>query len=83
MKMDASNNDVPPTYEVRGFPTLFWVPKNDKTKPVKYEVCLNFLAINMKGWHTFFLLMAYFFLYRVAEMLKISLSTLQSRQQMN
>lgn len=26
-KMDATANDVPPGYEVRGFPTLFWKPK--------------------------------------------------------
>ncbi|XP_034245392.1 protein disulfide-isomerase A3 [Thrips palmi] len=37
VKMDASNNDVPSPFEVRGFPTLYWVPKNSKSKPVKYE----------------------------------------------
>ncbi|XP_046403308.1 protein disulfide-isomerase A3 [Ischnura elegans] len=37
VKMDASNNDVPPPYEVRGFPTLYWAPKDDKANPVKYE----------------------------------------------
>lgn len=37
VKMDASNNDVPSPFEVRGFPTLYWVPKNAKSKPVKYE----------------------------------------------
>lgn len=35
VKMDATTNDVPSTFEVRGFPTLFWVPKD--SKPVKYE----------------------------------------------
>ena len=48
MKMDASNNDVPSPFEVRGFPTLYWVPKNDKTKPVKYEVCHLCFIINRK-----------------------------------
>lgn len=37
VKMDATANDVPATYEVRGFPTLFWAPKDSKDKPVKYE----------------------------------------------
>ncbi|XP_008472131.1 probable protein disulfide-isomerase ER-60 [Diaphorina citri] len=35
--MDATANDVPSLFEVRGFPTLFWLPKNSKSKPVKYE----------------------------------------------
>ncbi|XP_059620059.1 protein disulfide-isomerase A3 [Phlebotomus argentipes] len=37
VKVDATANDVPPQFEVRGFPTLFWVPKDNKSKPVKYE----------------------------------------------
>ncbi|XP_063980859.1 protein disulfide-isomerase A3 [Diachasmimorpha longicaudata] len=36
-KMDATANDVPSTFEVRGFPTLYWIPKNAKDSPVKYE----------------------------------------------
>jgi len=36
IKMDATANDVPEAFEVRGFPTLFWLPKGSK-KPVKYE----------------------------------------------
>uniref|UniRef100_A0A915C788 Protein disulfide-isomerase n=3 Tax=Parascaris univalens TaxID=6257 RepID=A0A915C788_PARUN len=36
-KMDATANDVPPPFEVRGFPTLYWVPKNAKDKPVPYS----------------------------------------------
>lgn len=35
VKMDATANDVPPDFEVRGFPTLFWIPKGKKA--VKYE----------------------------------------------
>ena len=27
VKMDATANDVPPQFNVRGFPTLFWLPK--------------------------------------------------------
>ncbi len=34
--MDATANDVPELFEVRGFPTLFWLPKDSK-KPEKYE----------------------------------------------
>ncbi|KAL0278929.1 UNVERIFIED_CONTAM: hypothetical protein PYX00_000607 [Menopon gallinae] len=37
VKMDATSNDVPPLYDVRGFPTLYWSPKNSKSNPVRYE----------------------------------------------
>jgi protein disulfide isomerase family A protein 3 len=30
VKMDATANDVPPQFEVKGFPTLFWLPKGSK-----------------------------------------------------
>lgn len=33
--MDATANDVPPGFEVTGFPTLYFVPTNNQ--PVKYE----------------------------------------------
>lgn len=36
VKMDATANDVPPDFNVRGFPTIFWLPKDDKEKPVSY-----------------------------------------------
>jgi len=36
-KMDATANDVPPNYAVRGFPTIFFAPKNSKNSPRKYE----------------------------------------------
>lgn len=35
--MDATTNDVPSPYDVRGFPTLYWAPKDSKSSPVKYE----------------------------------------------
>jgi len=35
VKMDATANDVPSAFEVRGFPTIFWVKKGDK--PVSYN----------------------------------------------
>ncbi len=35
--MDATANDVPPMYEVKGFPTIFWSPKGKKTSPVPYN----------------------------------------------
>jgi len=35
VKMDATANDVPAGFEVRGFPTIFWVKKGDK--PVSYN----------------------------------------------
>ncbi|OQR74426.1 protein disulfide-isomerase A3-like [Tropilaelaps mercedesae] len=37
VKMDATANDVPAAFEVKGFPTLYWVPKNNKANPVRYD----------------------------------------------
>jgi len=37
VKMDATANDVPSTFDVRGFPTLYFAPKDGKDKPRKYE----------------------------------------------
>ncbi|VDM68878.1 unnamed protein product [Strongylus vulgaris] len=60
VKMDATANDVPPLFEVRGFPTLYWLPKNQKSEPIPYnggrEVkdFINFIAKHstdgLKGW---------------------------------
>ncbi|KAM9068347.1 protein disulfide-isomerase A3 [Sarcophilus harrisii] len=36
-KMDATANDVPSPYEVRGFPTIYFSPANSKQNPRKYE----------------------------------------------
>ncbi|KFO32996.1 protein disulfide-isomerase A3 [Fukomys damarensis] len=36
-KMDATSNDVPSPYEVRGFPTIYFSPANQKQSPKKYE----------------------------------------------
>jgi protein disulfide isomerase family A protein 3 len=30
VKMDATANDVPPSFSVSGFPTLFWIPSSTK-----------------------------------------------------
>lgn len=37
VKLDATTNDVPDGYNVRGFPTLYWVPKNSKDAPERYD----------------------------------------------
>lgn len=37
IKMDATANDVPGSFEVHGFPTLYWLPKTDKESPKRYE----------------------------------------------
>lgn len=37
VKIEATKNDVPPQFEVRGFPTLYWLPKGSKDKPVRYD----------------------------------------------
>jgi len=39
-KMDATENDVPSQYEVHGFPTIYFAPKNSKNSPRKFEVRL-------------------------------------------
>uniref|UniRef100_A0A4W3H468 Protein disulfide-isomerase A3 n=1 Tax=Callorhinchus milii TaxID=7868 RepID=A0A4W3H468_CALMI len=39
-KMDATANDVPSPYEVRGFPTIYFSPMGKKQSPKKYEVGL-------------------------------------------
>ncbi|KAL2093566.1 hypothetical protein ACEWY4_010878 [Coilia grayii] len=36
-KMDATANDVPSPYDVRGFPTIFFSPAGQKNSPKKYE----------------------------------------------
>ncbi|VDM95864.1 unnamed protein product [Thelazia callipaeda] len=36
-KMDATANDVPPQFQVQGFPTIYWVPKNKKNQPEPYS----------------------------------------------
>jgi len=36
VKMDATANDVPPQFDVRGFPTLYWLPKDSKN-PTAYN----------------------------------------------
>jgi len=38
--MDTTENDVPKQYEVQGYPTIYFAPKNSKNNPRKYEVRL-------------------------------------------
>lgn len=45
--MDATANDVDPIFDVRGFPTLYWLPKDGKTKPIRYEVFKKMKIINL------------------------------------
>lgn len=59
VKMDATANDVPPQFDVKGFPTLFWLPKTSK-KPVSYnggrelDDFIKYIAehasAELKGW---------------------------------
>jgi len=35
--MDATANDVPSTYEVRGFPTIYFASKDNKSSPKTYS----------------------------------------------
>ncbi|KAG8440591.1 hypothetical protein GDO86_006368 [Hymenochirus boettgeri] len=36
-KMDATANDVPSVYQVRGFPTIYFAPAGSKQSPKRYE----------------------------------------------
>lgn len=36
VKLDATANDIPPQFDVRGFPTIYFYPADTKT-PKKYE----------------------------------------------
>lgn len=36
-KMDATANDVPKPYDVKGFPTIYFAPKGSKNNPRSYE----------------------------------------------
>lgn len=36
-KIDATANDIPPAYNVRGFPTIYYAPKGGKTAPKQYD----------------------------------------------
>ncbi|XP_072535579.1 protein disulfide isomerase family A, member 7 [Salminus brasiliensis] len=36
-KMDATANDVPPNYDVQGFPTIYFAPAGQKDQPRQYE----------------------------------------------
>ncbi|CAH1796207.1 unnamed protein product [Owenia fusiformis] len=36
-KMDATANDVPPQYNVKGFPTIYFAPKGNKQNPKQYN----------------------------------------------
>jgi len=59
-KMDATANDVPSTYEVRGFPTIYFAPAGSKSSPKRYEGgrevkdFIKYLAAEstnpLKGW---------------------------------
>lgn len=37
VKFDGTNNDVPQGFHLQGYPSLFWLPKNSKDKPVMYS----------------------------------------------
>ncbi|XP_044028040.1 protein disulfide-isomerase A3-like [Siniperca chuatsi] len=36
-KMNAADNDVPPGYDVHGFPTIYFAPAGKKDEPIRYE----------------------------------------------
>ncbi|XP_054461529.1 protein disulfide-isomerase A3-like isoform X2 [Anoplopoma fimbria] len=36
-KMNAADNDVPPGYDVQGYPTIYFAPVGKKDEPIRYE----------------------------------------------
>ena len=36
-KMDATANEVPDTYKVEGFPTIYFAPSDKKDSPLKFD----------------------------------------------
>lgn len=41
VQMDAANNDIPEGFTVDGYPTLYWLKKEEKDKPVVYDGARN------------------------------------------
>ena len=39
-KIDATANDSPSQFQVSGFPTIYWAPKDNKKNPTKYNVSM-------------------------------------------
>lgn len=37
VKFDGSNNEVPKGFDLQGYPTIFWLPKDSKDKPIMYD----------------------------------------------
>ncbi len=35
--MDGTANDLPPGFDIKGYPTIFFVPANKKHEPKLYE----------------------------------------------
>jgi len=51
-KMDATANDSPKQFQVSGFPTIYWAPKDNKENPEKYSVSTFVKFINfMHCWY--------------------------------
>jgi thioredoxin family protein len=36
-KMDGTANDIPPAFEIKGYPTIFFLPAHRKHEPILYE----------------------------------------------
>ena len=53
-KIDATANDSPSQFQVSGFPTIYWAPKDNKKNPTKYNVsnaALHlFTVANYRTW---------------------------------
>lgn len=45
IKIDATANDWPKSlFDVSGFPTIFWKPKDSSKKPTRYNVSKDNIA---------------------------------------
>lgn len=41
VKFDGDSNDVPVAFQLQGFPSLYWLPKNKKDNPILYTGAKN------------------------------------------
>lgn len=67
-KMDATANDVPPQFQVQGFPTIYYAPKGKKSSPRKYDVMLRPYYHIVSNVET---LLSYYCIYVLREMAAI------------
>jgi len=48
VKMDGANNDLPPGFEIKGYPSVFFIPAHRKHEPVIYDGDRSFNDVKVK-----------------------------------